>query len=38
MNLKIFKVEIYERALEPELSSSFIDLEKTENSENSFSD
>ena len=31
MNLKIFKVEIYERAIEPEFTEIFDELEKTQN-------
>ena len=31
MNLKIFKVEIYERAIEPEFTEIFDELEKSQN-------
>ncbi len=35
MNLKIFKVEIYERAIEPEFTEIFEDIQRTQDEKKS---
>ena len=37
MNLKIFKVEIYERAIEPEFTEIFEDIQRTQDEKKSAS-